>query len=55
MYHEGVNGCISLPVAIRLPVESILLPAPRAVSNGAGDGATAVSIVVMATKAVGVQ
>lgn len=40
--------------AICLPVESITLPAPpRTVYDEAGDGATAVSIVVMATKAVG--
>lgn len=40
-------------MAISLLAESIALPAPRTVYDEAGDGATAVSIVVMATKAVG--
>lgn len=34
---------------IRLPVESILLPVPRTVSDGAGDGSIAALIVVMGT------
>lgn len=36
---------------IRLPLESITLPVPRTVSDGAGDGVMAALIVVMGTKA----
>lgn len=41
-HHTIGNGIVfTVPsAAIRLPIESILLPVPRTVSDGAGDGAT---------------
>lgn len=52
-HHAIGNGIVStvISAAIRLPVESITLPAHRVVSDVAGDGAMAALIVVIETKA----
>ena len=50
-HHTIGNGIVfTVPsAAIRLPAESIILPVPRTVSDGARDGAIAALIAVMGT------
>lgn len=45
----------SLPAAICLPIGSVLLPAPRTVSDGTRDGAMAALIVVREVEVAGIR
>lgn len=49
------SGILAIPAAICLPIESVLLPASRAVSDGTEDGAIAALVVVREIEIAGIR